>query len=167
VGKYFLSAGTNAARLRVVALALASVVIGQVSACDAPDAAIQAEIVELTNAARATAGCGPLTLNPLLNQAADGHSEDMAARNFFDHLSPEGADPGDRIAATGYRPRGWAENIAAGYPNADAVVAGWMNSTGHRENIVNCGYTEIGVGYATNPSTGDGPYWTQVFAIPG
>lgn len=127
------------------------------------DAAAQQSILALTNAERAKAGCPALTLNSQLNAAADAHSEDMAARDYFDHDDPEGRGPGDRIAASGYKPRTWGENIAAGYRSAEAVVEGWMNSAGHRRNILNCDFAELGVGYATNPATDNWPYWTQVF----
>ncbi|MEM9565963.1 MAG: CAP domain-containing protein, partial [Actinomycetota bacterium] len=122
------------------------------------DAALQQAVLDATNAARAQNGCPALRLDPQLNAAADGHSEDMAARNYFDHVSPEQNDPGDRIRAAGYPARGWAENIAAGYRSAEAVVDGWMNSPGHRRNILNCDYEELGVGFAQ-----PGYYWTQKF----
>ncbi|MEL6985030.1 MAG: CAP domain-containing protein [Actinomycetota bacterium] len=123
------------------------------------DAAIQQQVLDATNAERAANGCGPLSMDPLLNRAADGHSEDMAARGYFSHTDPEDRGPGFRIDAVGYSHRGWAENIAAGYGSAEAVVRGWMNSTGHRANILNCAYDEIGIGYAE-----PGRYWTQLFA---
>ncbi len=123
------------------------------------DGAIQQQVLDATNAERAANGCGPLRLDPLLNRAADGHSEDMAARDYFDHADPEGRGPGVRIDAVGYPHRGWGENIAAGYGSAEAVVTGWMNSPGHRANILNCAFDEIGIGYAE-----PGRYWTQLFA---
>lgn len=123
------------------------------------DAAIQQQVLDATNAERVANGCGPLTMDPLLNRAADGHSEDMSARDYFSHTDPEERGPGFRIEAVGYAHRGWAENIAAGYGSAEAVVTGWMNSSGHRANILNCAFDQIGIGYAE-----DGRYWTQVFA---
>ena len=125
------------------------------------DAAAQQQVLDLTNAERANAGCPALQLNQTLNVAADGHSEDMAARNYFSHNDPEGNGPGVRIDAAGYQGRGWGENIAAGYRSAAAVVEGWMNSDGHRRNILNCNFNELGVGYAEGGSYG--VYWTQVF----
>ncbi len=122
------------------------------------DAAFQQAVLDATNAARAENGCPALRLDPQLNAAADGHSEDMAARNYFDHVSPEMNDPGDRIRAAGYPARGWAENIAAGYRSPEAVVDGWMDSPGHRRNILNCAYEDLGVGFAQ-----PGYYWTQKF----
>ncbi|HEX4811648.1 MAG TPA: CAP domain-containing protein [Nonomuraea sp.] len=121
------------------------------------------EVVRLTNAERAKGGCGPLKHHPQLRAAAFGHSSDMAKRDYFDHTSPEGRDVGDRIAAAGFSgQRAWGENIAFGQPSAASVVRGWMNSPGHRQNIMNCTYNLIGVGAADN---GQGRiYWTQVFA---
>lgn len=124
------------------------------------DGPIQAEVLALTNAERAKVGCPALTLDPLLNAAADGHSEDMALNDYFAHEDLAGNGPDVRLNAVGYAGQGWAENIAAGYPDPLAVVTGWMNSEGHRANILNCGYIHLGVGYAQ----GAGPvYWTQVF----
>lgn len=120
-------------------------------------------ILDLVNTARASAGCSALTLNRDLNDAALAHSADMATRNYFDHVSPEGEGPGDRIARTDYRPRTWGENIAYGYGDAQSVMDGWMNSDGHRRNILNCSFEDLGVGYATHSNSGNRPYWTQVF----
>lgn len=88
----------------------------------------------------------------------------MAKRDYFDHTNPDGKSPFDRMSAAGYQYRSAAENIAAGYRDAEAVVQGWMNSEGHRKNIMNCGLTEIGVGYATGGKYGT--YWTQNFGTP-
>jgi uncharacterized protein YkwD len=120
----------------------------------------EAEVVAFTNQKRASAGCDtPLRVDDRLVAAAQGHSADMAARDYFSHTSPEGLGPGDRTAAQGYLQ--WSgENIAMGYPTAAAVVAGWMNSDGHRANILNCNSVAIGVGAADSD---DGIYWTQVF----
>lgn len=125
------------------------------------DAVAQQQVLDLTNAERAKAGCSALRLDQTLNRVADGHSEDMAARDYFSHNDPEGNGPGVRIDAAGYQGRGWGENIAAGYRSAAAVVEGWMNSDGHRRNILNCNFNELGVGYAEGGSYG--VYWTQVF----
>jgi uncharacterized protein YkwD len=91
--------------------------------------------------------CPALTVNDKLNLAAYRHSEDMARHDFFSHTGSDGSDPGDRIGAARYSFQGWAENIAAGYPTAAAVVNTWMNSPGHRAHILNCGLKEIGVGH--------------------
>jgi uncharacterized protein YkwD len=113
-----------------------------------------AEVVQLVNEERAAASCGPQ-----LTAAAQLHAEDMSARDYMDHVNPEGMDPSARAAAQGYDdPVG--ENIAMGYPDPGAVMEGWMNSEGHRNNILNCDYHVIGVGVDS-----DGWYWAQVFAF--
>ncbi|MFI1654235.1 sigma-70 family RNA polymerase sigma factor [Streptomyces sp. NPDC020472] len=117
------------------------------------------QVIDLVNAERAKAGCGPLTEHPLLTQAAQGHSDDMAARDFFDHTDPDGDGPGERITAAGYAWSSYGENIAKGQTTAAQVMDSWMNSPGHRANILNCGFKEIGVGLHTS----GGPYWTQAF----
>ncbi|MGV9264797.1 CAP domain-containing protein [Kitasatospora sp. NPDC003701] len=121
------------------------------------------QVVDLVNAQRAQHGCGPLTADTRLATAAQGHSEDMAARNYFDHASPEGQHADHRIEATGYRWSSWGENIARGQKDPAAVMDAWMNSPGHRANILNCSFKEIGVGVKTGSG---GPWWTQVFASP-
>ncbi|MBO3746345.1 CAP domain-containing protein [Streptosporangiaceae bacterium NEAU-GS5] len=120
---------------------------------------VENEVVRLTNAERAKAGCGPLTHDARLRKAALGHSADMSAQNYFDHTSKDGRSFADRIKATGYRFTAAGENIAKGYRTAADVVTGWMNSPGHRANILNCTYKDIGVGYVA----AGGPYWTQDF----
>ncbi|MGI5373162.1 sigma-70 family RNA polymerase sigma factor [Streptomyces sp. CA-251387] len=118
------------------------------------------QVVALVNKERADAGCGPLTEDPLLNKAAQGHSDDMAARNFFDHTNPDGADPGQRITAAGYTWSTYGENIAQGQQTPEAVMDSWMNSPGHRANILNCSFKDIGVGIHDGSG---GPWWTQNF----
>ncbi|GAA2849122.1 hypothetical protein GCM10010517_06420 [Streptosporangium fragile] len=120
------------------------------------------EVVRLTNAERRKAGCGALVHDPQLRAAAQGHSADMAAKNYFSHTSQDGRTMTDRIKASGFSPmRAWAENIAMGQRTPAEVVQGWMNSSGHRANILNCTYTHIGVGVANSAR---GIYWTQNFA---
>ena len=121
------------------------------------DAAAQQQILDLTNARRAEAGCPALSLNSNLNAAADGHSEDMSANNYFDHTGRDGSQPWDRARAAGYPSGNIGENIAQGYRSAESVIEGWMNSPGHRRNMLTCSWTELGVGFA------EGNYWTQVF----
>jgi uncharacterized protein YkwD len=121
--------------------------------------ALENEVVRLTNVERAKAGCGALKHDSRLRAAALGHSKDMSANNYFDHDSQDGRDFADRIRAAGFSFTAAGENIAMGYPTAAAVVNGWMNSPGHRQNILNCSYTHIGVGHAAS-----GSYWTQDFA---
>ena len=85
----------------------------------------------------------------------------MIDRNFFDHYNPDSASPFDRMKAAGIRYTMAAENIAAGYPSPESVVEGWMNSPGHRANILS-GNKYLGVGLALGG--GYGYYWTQCFA---
>ena len=119
-----------------------------------------AEVVRLVNVARAKAGCGPVRVDSRLTTAARLHSEDMARQNYFSHTSLDGRSPWDRILAQGYR-AGSAENIAAGYATPAAVMDGWMNSPGHRANILACSSKAIGVGLGRGGSYGI--YWTQDF----
>ncbi|WP_317634038.1 CAP domain-containing protein [Kitasatospora sp. DSM 101779] len=117
----------------------------------------------LTNAERAKAGCGPVTLDGRVSAAAMAHSDDMVARHYFEHADPEGRHADSRLRAAGYQPGWWGENIAYGQPDPAAVMDAWMHSEGHRANILNCHFTVIGVG--VNFGAG-GPWWTQVFASP-
>lgn len=125
----------------------------------APTGAV-AQVVALVNKERSAAGCGPVAEDPLLDKAALGHSEDMDARDFFDHTNPDGADPGQRITAAGYTWSTYGENIAMGQQTPEAVMESWMNSPGHRANILNCAFKDIGVGVHEAPG---GPWWTQNF----
>jgi uncharacterized protein YkwD len=123
--------------------------------------AARAEILSLVNEQRATAGCKALTASSSLDQLAQNFSDEMAARGFFDHTDPDGKDPWDRAKALGISNLG-GENIARGQADAKAVMEAWMNSPGHRANILNCDYTTLGVGihYGTG-----GPWWTQDFGF--
>ncbi|MFG3661993.1 sigma-70 family RNA polymerase sigma factor [Streptomyces sp. NPDC047706] len=125
----------------------------------APTGAV-AQVVALVNKERSAAGCGPLAEDGQLNQAAQGHSQDMAARGFFDHTNPDGADPGQRTTAAGYNWSTYGENIARGQQTPEAVMNSWMNSPGHRANILNCAFKDIGVGIHNGSG---GPWWTQNF----
>ncbi|MFB9720804.1 CAP domain-containing protein [Planobispora longispora] len=121
------------------------------------------EVVRLTNIERQKGGCSPLKHDPQLRKAAYGHSADMAENGYFSHTSKDGRSFMDRIRQAGFTGgSGWAENIAWGQRTPADVVNGWMNSSGHRKNIMNCKYNLIGVGAAKN-SQGR-IYWTQNFA---
>jgi len=121
------------------------------------------EVVRLVNLERARAGCAALTIDLDLVEAAQLHSADMADRNYFDHTGSDGSDFVARARAAGYVGAPGGENIAAGYPTPADVLDGWMDSTGHRANILACDYTTIGVGYAFNTASTFDHYWTQVF----
>lgn len=129
-----------------------------------PDGDVVAMVVAGTNAERAAAGLTRLTVEARLTAAALAHSTDMAARDFFAHESPEGRSVADRVTAAGYAYRIVAENIAAGQRDAAEVVTGWMNSPGHRANILNPELRQIGVGRAAGGTYGT--YWVQVFGTP-
>ncbi|MFJ1709504.1 CAP domain-containing protein [Kitasatospora sp. NPDC088346] len=122
-----------------------------------------AQVAQLVNAERAKAGCGPLRLDVKLNAAAQHHSDDMVARHFFDHADPDGRHADSRIEAAGYRWGSWGENIAYGQADPAAVMDAWMHSPGHRANILNCDFKDIGIGVNFGAK---GPWWTQVFASP-
>ncbi|HET6529650.1 MAG TPA: CAP domain-containing protein [Actinoplanes sp.] len=128
------------------------------------NAAAEAEVVRLVNVERQQAGCGPLTSDDRLQAAARAHSADMAARDYFSHTTPEGVEFATRITAAGYAWRGAGENIAKGYRTPEAVMTGWMNSAGHKANILNCGFRDLGVGVAAD--TGGTLLWTQDFGTP-
>ncbi|MEU1285165.1 CAP domain-containing protein [Kitasatospora sp. NPDC005856] len=121
------------------------------------------QVVDLVNVERTKAGCGPVSSETRLTNAAQSHSDDMADRNYFDHASPEGYHADHRIEVAGYSWSSWGENIARGQKDPAAVMNSWMNSPGHRANILNCSFTQLGVGVRTG---NNGPWWTQVFASP-
>ncbi|MHA6763083.1 CAP domain-containing protein [Streptacidiphilus sp. PAMC 29251] len=122
----------------------------------------QSQILALVNVQRAKAGCGALTASKPLNTLAQNFSQEMAVRNFFDHTDPDGKSPWDRAKALGITNLG-GENIAMGQQTPDDVMTAWMNSPGHRANILNCTYHSLGVG-AYYASSG-GPWWTQDFGF--
>jgi uncharacterized protein YkwD len=126
-------------------------------------ATVEQQVVKLVNKERVQQGCRPLRVSPALHRSAQRHSADMAARRVLDHRGAGGDDPGDRITAAGFRWSVWAENIARGQQTPPAVVDGWMNSQGHRANILNCRLTMVGIGVVRGAG---GPWWTQVFAAP-
>ncbi|MEG4940132.1 CAP domain-containing protein [Microcoleus sp. F4-D5] len=127
-------------------------------------------VVEITNVERSKAGLSPLQFNPVLGAVAQKHSVDMALNDFFDHTGSTGSQIGDRISAEGYKSSYYAENISAGRATPEEAVTAWMNSDGHRTNILNPQFQEIGVGYYfLGNDTGEVNYtyyWTQVFATP-
>ena len=127
-------------------------------------------VVELTNIERSKVGLQPVTLDLQLADAAQNHSDDMASDDFFSHTGADGSTPVTRIADRGYDYAAAGENIAAGQTRAEQVVEGWMNSPGHRANILNESFTEIGIGYTylanDTGSVNYNHYWTQVFGKP-
>ena len=98
-----------------------------------------------------------------LASSAQGHSVDMATEDFFSHTGSGGTSAGDRIGAAGYPASGWSENIAAGHASAEAVVDAWMNSSGHRANILRESSEHVGIGYEVRTGSTYGTYWTMNF----
>lgn len=121
------------------------------------------ELLRLVNAERQRVNAPPLVLNANLAIAAQRHSQDMATHRRMSHTGSDGSTMQSRIEATQYNWSTIGENVAMGQPTAAAVITAWMNSPGHRRNILNPAFTELGVGYAQG---GGRPYWTQVFARP-
>ncbi|MGI6150611.1 MAG: CAP domain-containing protein [Christensenellales bacterium] len=125
---------------------------------NADNLAFEKQVVDLVNQQRAAYGLAPLTLNSELSNVARAKSQDMHDKRYFSHTSPTYGSPFDMLKAFGISYRTAGENIAHGYSTPAAVVDAWMNSPGHRANILNGSYTKIGVGYVA-----DGHYWTQLF----
>lgn len=122
---------------------------------------IENQVVQLTNQERAKYGLKPLVADWQLARVARYKSADMRDRNYFSHTSPTYGSPFDMMKNFGISYRSAGENIAAGQRTAQEVVTAWMNSEGHRKNILSSGYTHIGVGYAQGGSKQH--YWTQMF----
>ncbi|WMJ85234.1 SafA/ExsA family spore coat assembly protein [Oscillospiraceae bacterium MB24-C1] len=118
----------------------------------------ETEVVRLVNIERAKNGLKPLTMNWELSRVARYKSQDMHDKGYFSHTSPTYGSPFNMMTNFGISYRAAGENIAMGYSTPQAVVTGWMNSPGHRANILKSSFTQIGVGYV--PS---GNYWTQMF----
>ncbi|MEU1281625.1 CAP domain-containing protein [Streptomyces sp. NPDC005805] len=128
----------------------------------APVSGHVARVVALVNSERSKAGCSPVTVNARLSKAAQAHSEDMASHRNMSHTGSDGSSAGDRITRAGYNWSTYGENVAYGYSTPEQVMAGWMSSPGHKKNILNCGFKEIGVGLAQPDD-----YWTQNFGTAG
>ena len=118
----------------------------------------ESEVIRLVNEVRRENGLKALTANWELSRVARYKSQDMLNKGYFSHTSPTYGTPFQMIKAFGLSFRTAGENIARGYSTPQAVVNGWLNSSGHRANILNASYTPIGVGYVAQ-----GNYWTQMF----
>lgn len=134
------------------------------SGCPSPFSAVSVECTALTNAHRAAAGVAPVTISLTLNAAAEGHSQYQAAALKMTHDSANGSGPGTRMTNAGYIWRTWGENVAFGQSDCAAVIAAWMNSPGHRTNMLNPSYTNIGIGMAIGSN--GAKYWTMDLAAP-
>ncbi len=120
--------------------------------------AYEKEVIRLVNDIRADNGLNPLTTDAELCRVARVKSQDMKDNNYFSHESPKYGSPFDMMHKFGISYRAAAENIAKGQKTPEAVVNAWMNSSGHRKNILSSSYTHIGVGHVAS-----GNYWTQMF----
>ncbi|GAA0220571.1 hypothetical protein GCM10010492_18280 [Saccharothrix mutabilis subsp. mutabilis] len=160
----FFARGKERAMVAVAAAAVLGAVTAQQSDAQPANRVSAADrVVELVNAERAAAGCGAVKVDARAQSAAQAHADDMAARGYYDHVSPDGRDVGDRLDAAGYPWRRVAENIHRGPASPEEAMRDWLHSPAHRANIVNCELVDLGVGVN---SGGTGPYWVQVFATP-
>ena len=143
----------------VTATNVAPTPAGEAPAVPDRDEAID-EFVALANRARADAGCAaPLIWRDDIAAVAQAHSEDMRRRGYFDHVTPDGLTPLDRVQGAGIAVWAVAENIALGQPTGASVYESWRGSAGHRRNLLNCEYTHHGVGLA-------GAHWTHLLVRP-
>jgi uncharacterized protein YkwD len=121
------------------------------------------EVLGRVNQERIARGLPALAWHPEAAGVAYRHGLDMRSRGFFDHVNPDGLDPADRLDAAGIVARPVGENIARGQDDPASVMAAWMASDGHRENILYPGFTHLGVGVVR---ASGGPWWVQVFLTP-
>lgn len=133
-------------------------------------AGIEAEVLQRLNALRASgavcgttayAATGALVWNKTLLQAAAGHSTDMAQKNYFSHTGQDGRDPGQRVTAAGYIWSNTGENIAGGQRSVEQVMAGWTNSPGHCQNLMNPNFRDVAVACVKNDASTYRFYWTM------
>jgi len=143
-----------------------------VAACDIPPTAVAQgncddttgqQVLTLLNEARADAGLAPLSVDVRIVDAARRHSADMATNNAFGHGGTDGSNAGSRVRDAGYDWNFVAENVAAGQSGSEAVVGAWMNSNGHRANILHASAKHVGIGYVYQAGTQYGHYWTVNF----
>lgn len=132
-------------------------------------------VLELVNEARASprrcgrtrfAAAPPLALSAVLQRVAQDHARDMASHGRLSHAGSDGSTHAERATRAGYPWRVVGENIAAGQPNAEQVVAGWLKSAGHCANLMDPDFSEMGIAFATAPQDGKGIYWAQMFGTP-
>jgi uncharacterized YkwD family protein/spore coat assembly protein SafA len=135
--------------------------VGQVLTIPTKDNSYEQQVIQLVNKERAKAGLKPLVENWELSRVAEFKSMDMKDNNYFDHNSKKYGSPFNMIKNFGISYKTAGENIAAGQKTPEEVMKSWMNSPGHKANILNAGYTQIGVGYVTGGSYNS--YWTQQF----
>ncbi len=156
----------------------AQVAVAPLSAtrCPADCEALRQQMLDLVNRDRANNGYAGLSFYDPATAAAQAHAEDMLQRSYFDHTSPEGGDPGDRLVVAQAGPAStWGENIWKYWSNSQATIDweamvaraedDWMHSPGHRANILNADFTHIGIGVSFDPTNGE-IYMVQVFFTP-
>jgi uncharacterized protein YkwD len=125
-------------------------------------------MLDLVNIEREKSGASPLVWCPLLAQVATKHSQDMVDRQFFDHDNPDGVTPDEREKNAGYDYTLSGENIAVGQRTVREVMVAWMDSPGHRANILTPEFTHFGSGIARGNFEGaKSIYWTQNFGAGG
>lgn len=117
-------------------------------------------IVQLVNLERAKAGCSPLRVDARVQAAAQAHADDMAARDYYEHISPEGGHANDRMVKAGYPAAKWGENLHRGPTDPAVAMRDWMASPAHRQNIVDCEFEDFGVGVNLSAN---GPWWVENF----
>jgi uncharacterized protein YkwD len=150
----------GAARLPLVAaLVVVACTVPATAAHAATTAGDTDTVVALVNQEREKAGCDPVTVDNRLTSAAQDHSQDQADMGKMTHTGSDGSTAGKRATRAGYTWRKVGENVASGTTSAERAMQLWMNSDAHRENILNCAFEDMGVGFV------DG-YWTQDFATP-
>ena len=156
--------------MRAFIIGLALVLAALPPPAHAADPGLQQAMLQEVNAIRARAGRAPLQLDARLSRAALAHSIDMLQRNQLGHVGGDGSDPGRRITRAGYAWRGYRENVGAGYMDLRQAMAGWMNSPGHRDNVLAADVTQVGLGFAAGPGMMAGNvqrlFWTLVLAAP-
>ncbi len=123
----------------------------------------ESDVIDLVNVEREARGLHPLAYDYSLAAAARDHSEDMGVQDYFSHTSLDGRTVGDRLTEAGYSYNTYGENIAAGQPTPEVVIDSWMSSSGHRANILNPNFCDIGVGYVYVADSTYHYYWTQDF----
>ncbi|MFC5052865.1 CAP domain-containing protein [Saccharothrix xinjiangensis] len=142
-------------------MAIAALIVTTGTATAAPT--YHDSVLSLTNQHRAAAGCPALAVNDQLAAAARRHNDEMARTGNFSHTGVDGSTAAQRVSESGYPYRVTAENIAAGQGTPHEVVRDWMNSEGHRANILNCELRDLGVAHAVDG--GGRAYWTQEFGV--
>ncbi|KAE8883302.1 hypothetical protein PF005_g638 [Phytophthora fragariae] len=128
-----------------------------------PPRGFQTEMLNAVNKERTSRGLPALCMNKKLEDAAQGHSNDMAAHDYMSHTGSDGSTMSQRIKAAGYKRTACGENVAAGHTSVEQVVAAWMASKHHRDNILRAKFTMFGCGYTYNENSTYQHYWTQNF----